>query len=69
MLKYKREGLAYDIWRMASMNRLAYHAESYPMELKEAMPELFERQKVKMPDWLLDDYLKKTEKEINRERR
>ena len=69
MLKYKREGLAFEIWRMASMNRLAYHAKSYPMRLKEAMPELFEHQKVKMPDWLLDDYHKKTEKEINRERR
>lgn len=60
MLKYKREGLAYKIWRMGSMNRAAFNAKSYPAKLEEALPELFEKRKgAPMPEWLRDDYEKK----------
>lgn len=69
MLKYKREGLAYSIWRIGSMNRLAYHSKAYPLKLNEAIPELFEKQKAKMPDWLINDYLQKTEQNTNYGRR
>lgn len=68
MLKYKREGLAYEIWRQGSMTRLA-NSKTYPLKVDEAIPELFEKQKVKMPDWLVNDYLDKVEKQINGERR
>lgn len=43
MLKYKREGLAYKIWRMGSMNRAAFGAKTYPVKMEEAMSELFEK--------------------------
>ena len=60
ILKYKREGLAYKIWRMGSMNRAAFGAKSYPIKMEEAIPELFEKKKgVPMPDWLREDYEKK----------
>ena len=63
ILKYKREGLAYKLWRMGSMNRAAFGAKVYPGKLEDAVPELFEkRQKTQMPEWLRDDY----EKRINK---
>lgn len=66
MLKYKREGLAFKLWRMGSMNRAAYHAKAYPAKLEEAMPELFEQKpKAHMPDWLVEDYQKKINKAVH----
>lgn len=64
ILKYKREGLAFKLWRMGSMNRTAFAAKTYPAKLEEAMPELFEKkgQNAPMPEWLREDY----EKKINR---
>ena len=60
ILKYKREGLAFKLWRMGSMNRAAFGAKSYPTKLEEAVPELFEQKpKAPMPDWLIEDYNKK----------
>jgi hypothetical protein len=60
ILKYRREGLAYKLWRMGSMNRAAFGAKTYPVKLEEAIPELFEKKKgVPMPDWLREDYEKK----------
>ena len=56
ILKYKREGLAYKIWRSGSMNRAAYGAKTYP-DLNKALPELFEKQQsAPLPDWLREDY-------------
>lgn len=68
ILKYKREGLAYKIWRQGSINRLAQHAKEYPIKLEEAMDDLFEKKKAKMPDWLKEDYKQKLEKQANRMR-
>ena len=62
ILKYKREGLAFKLWRMGSMNRAAFGAKVYPAKLEEALPELFEKnqqQHAPMPDWLREDYEKK----------
>ena len=60
MLKYKREGLAYKIWRIGSMNRAAFGAKTYPGKVNEALPELFEKKEnAPMPDWLREDYEKK----------
>ena len=65
MLKYKREGLAYKIWRMGSMNRAAFGAKTYPGKIDEALPELFEKkEKVPMPDWLREDYEKKVNQSV-----
>lgn len=65
ILKYKREGLAYKIWRMGSMNRAAFGTKTYPAKLEEAIPELFEKKKgVPMPDWLREDYEKKINKAV-----
>ena len=66
-MKYKREGLAFRLWRMGSMNRAAFGAKTYPAKLEEAVPELFEKKKgVPMPDWLREDYEKKINKFVKR---
>lgn len=67
ILKYKREGLAYKLWRMGSMNRAAFGAKYYPAKLEETLPELFEQKsKAPMPDWLREDYEKKLNKSIKK---
>ena len=64
-MKYKREGLAYKLWRMGSMNRMAFNAKVYPVKLEETLPELFEKKpKAHMPDWLREDYEKKINKAV-----
>ena len=66
ILKYKREGLAFKLWRMGSMNRAAFGAKTYPGKLEEALPELFEKKpKVHMPDWLREDYEKRINKSVH----
>lgn len=65
MLKYKREGLAYKIWRIGSMNRAAFGAKTYPGKVDEALPELFEKKEnAPMPDWLREDYEKKVNQSV-----
>lgn len=68
ILKYKREGLAYRLWRMGSMNRAAFSAKYYPVKLEETIPELFEKrtQHAPMPDWLREDYEKKINKAVKK---
>ena len=71
ILKYKREGLAYKIWRLGSMNRAAFSAKYYPSKLEEAIPELFEKkqkQNAPMPEWLREDYEKKINKAVRKTR-
>lgn len=71
MLKYKREGLAYKIWRAGSMTRAAFGAKYYPAKLEEAIPELFEKKtrNAPMPDWLREDYQNKINKAVKRDNR
>ena len=65
ILKYKREGLAYKLWRMGSMNRAAFGAKVYPVKVEETLPELFERkQNAPMPEWLREDYERKINKAV-----
>ena len=68
ILKYKREGLAYKLWRGGSMTRAAFGAKHYPAKLEEAIPELFEKktQNAPMPDWLRADYEKKINKSVKK---
>lgn len=69
ILKYKREGLAFKLWRMGSMNRAAFGAKVYPGKVEEALPELFEKKKgTPMPDWLVEDYQKKINKAVKPDR-
>lgn len=69
MLKYKREGLAYQFWRMGSVNRAAFNAKAYPEKMKEFLPELFEKPApVAIPDWLKDDYENKINNTYRQER-
>lgn len=42
ILKYRREGLAYEIWRHGTMSRAAQGKE-FPGDVKKAVPELFEK--------------------------
>lgn len=68
VLKYKREGLAYKLWRLGSMNRAAFGAKVYPVKVEEAIPELFEKkQNAPMPDWLREDYEKKVNNSVSKE--
>lgn len=70
ILKYKREGLAYKLWRMGSMNRAAFGAKYYPAKLEEAIPELFEKKKnAPMPEWLREDYQRKINKAVKHDNR
>lgn len=65
ILKYKREGLAYKLWRMGSMNRAAFGAKVYPVKVEETIPELFEKkQNAPMPEWLREDYERKINKAV-----
>lgn len=68
ILKYKREGLAYRIWRAGSMSRAAFGAKYYPGKVEEAIPELFEKKKqnAPMPAWLREDYEKKINKSVKK---
>ena len=65
ILKYKREGLAYKLWRMGSMNRAAFGAKVYPVKVEETIPELFEKkQNAPMPEWLREDYERRINKAV-----
>ena len=65
ILKYKREGVAYRLWRLGSMNRAAFGAKVYPSKVEEALPELFEKkQNAPMPDWLREDYEQRINKSV-----
>lgn len=43
ILKYRREGLAYEIWRQGTMTRASIGKE-FPGSVEKAIPELFEKQ-------------------------
>lgn len=64
ILKYSREGLAYDVWRRANLIRAAVWGKNFP-KVEEALPELFEKKSVPMPDWLKEDYAKNLENRLN----
>lgn len=69
ILKYKKEGLAYDIWRRGTIQRLAVWSTDYP-KVEKVLPELFEpKPKAKMPEWLKEDYTEQLEERINKGRR
>ena len=55
----RRKGLAYEIWRMASLTRSPF-TKNFPQTPKDACPELFPVQKgIKMPDFLIEKAIKR----------
>lgn len=68
ILKYRREGLAYKIWRQGTMSRAA-RAKEFPGSEEKAMPELFEKQTVninQLPEEFRINYVKNLQKELNK---
>lgn len=69
ILKYKREGLAYEIWRNGTMSRAA-QAKEFPGSAEKAIPELFEKQEgVKpkdLPPEMQKAYAKAVQTLVNR---
>lgn len=56
-LEMRRQGLAYEIWRVGNLSQLM---EKYPESPQDAMPDLFPPKKgIKMPDWVKEKYLNK----------
>ena len=53
----RRKGLAYRMWRQASLYGMTF-AKSFPKTPEKATPELFVKKGIPMPDFLLDDYAK-----------
>lgn len=55
----RRKGIAYEIWRLASLTRSPL-AKNFPNGPKEACPELFPIEKgIKMPDFLVEKAIKR----------
>ena len=55
----RRQGLAYKIWRLASLTRSPF-VKNFPNSPKEACPELYPVQKgIKMPDFLMEKAIKR----------
>ena len=68
ILKYRREGLAYEIWRQGTMHRAAI-SKDFPCSAEKAIPELYEKQSVdisKLPDEFRKRYVSNLQKELNK---
>ena len=55
ILKYKREGIAYDIWRRGTVHRAAVWGKDYP-KVEKMLPELFEKE-LKVPVFISESPL------------
>lgn len=68
ILKYRREGLAYEIWRHGTMSR-ACMSKEFPNTVEKAIPELFEKQSVninKLPDTFKKMYAKNLQRQLDK---
>ena len=68
ILKYRREGLAYKIWRQGTMHRAAIGKE-FPGSPEKAIPELYEKQSVdisKLQEEFRKMYVSNLQKELNK---
>ena len=68
ILKYRREGLAYEIWRQGTMHRAAI-SKDFPGSAEKAIPELYEKQSVdisKLPDEFRKKYVSNLQKELDK---
>ena len=55
----RRKGLAYEIWRLASLTRSPF-TKNFPETPQKACPELYPRQiGIKMPDFLINKAIKR----------
>ncbi len=68
ILKYKREGLAYELWRQGTMSRAAMSKE-FPGKVEKAIPELFEKQAgvplEKLPPEFRDMFVQNVQEQVN----
>lgn len=67
ILKYRREGLAYNIWRQGTMTRASIGKE-FPTSAEKAIPELYEKQTVNisdLPDEFKRHYVKNLQKQLD----
>ena len=68
ILKYKREGLAYELWRQGTMSRAAISKE-FPGKVEKAIPELFEKQQgvplEQLPPEFRDMFVNTVQEQIN----
>ena len=59
VLEYRKKGIAYEIWRLASFVHSPL-VKDFPASPKEACPELFPQEKgIKMPDFLKEKAIKR----------
>ena len=68
ILKYRREGIAYEIWRNGTMSRAA-NSKEFPLSPEKALPELFEKQTINvndLPDEIKKHYIKDLQKQLNK---
>lgn len=68
ILKYRREGLAYNIWRQGTMTRASIGKE-FPGSPEKAIPELYEKQTVdisQLPDEFKQHYVKNLQEELDK---
>ncbi len=69
ILKYRREGLAYEIWRTGTMHRAALSKE-FPTTVDKAIPELFEKQEgvriEDLPEEIRNNILQNMQSDMNR---
>ena len=58
-MQQRNIGLAYEIWRLASLTRHPF-VKDFPRSPEEACPELYPpTNSIKMPDFLLEKWLKR----------
>lgn len=69
ILKYRREGLAYEIWRLGTMHRAAL-SKDFPLNSKQAIPEMYEKQEgvniQELPEELRKSILENMQSDMNR---
>lgn len=67
-IEYTKKGMAYKIWRMASLTRSPF-IKNFPETPEEACPELYPpKPSIKMPDFLKEKYYRQKGVKINERR-
>lgn len=68
ILKYRREGLAYRLWRQGTMSRAAISKE-FPEKVEKAIPELFEKAQgvplEQLPPEFRDMFVQNVQEQVN----
>ncbi len=54
----RRKGLSYRLWKNAYLTSWAVMGKNYPRKPEDASPELYYRESIPMPDFLIPDLMK-----------